>query len=381
MRIKIVSVVFRKEITDIIRDRRALIISVIVPLLLFPASFFAMNLNLKKTSVSLEAGIPAYVNVTENKIKQSLFSGGKVKSVESSDPEADLKSGKIAALIEEVNSGQIKDTSVQITFDNTSQFSMAAGGIIEDILVKSLNEGGPVLKKGDDLNISTKTLVDGGKGSGIMMLQMIIPMVIFIFSAAAPMAVAADLFAGERERGTLEHLLSVPVTGGELLAGKYLAGLCAGIIGVISFVSGIALSTLISPGVFGTAGLELSVSVSAFTWTVIYSVLILMMFTSAEFVISIFSRSAKEAQILFIPVLIAAMAFGQTVTMIDVKRIDYVFRHIPVVNSGLILKELMTGIFSLEYMALSVFWCTALTAFFLYISRIMLSKEKYIFRS
>ncbi len=272
------------------------------------------------------------------------------------------------------------DKSIHITYDNTSQYSSAAVSVIHGIVTNCYTDDISRERPSDTVVIYRETLVDARKGSGILMLQMLMPVLIFIFSATAPMAVAADLFAGEKERGTLEHLLAVPVTGAELLAGKYCAAICAGIIGVASFMGGIIISYYISPEVFGAEGITFSVSAPAVAVVIIFSLLVLMTFTSAEFAVSIFSRSAREAQILFIPVIIIAMALGQFVSMIDVKRISAVFRHIPMINSGLVIKELIAGIYSWNFIVISAFWCIFLTLLFLSFSRNMLIREKYVFR-
>ena len=381
MRLKVIYVVFRKEAADISRDRRALVISVLIPLVLFPLSFFALNVNIKKTSRSLDRGIPAYVNVSDSGICVCITEDGRVVQAESADPAADLASGKIAAIIEDGPYCGSRVKSVRITSDNTSQFSTAACDIIHGKILGCVAPDPHSGRGVPPVEVSRHTLADAKKGAGVLMLQLLIPMLILVFSATAPMAVAADLFAGEKERGTLEHLLSVPVSGGELVAGKFIAAMCAGIAGVISFMSGIALSYIISPDLFGAAGIIISLSPVSVLWAVLFSMLIVMTFTAAEFALSVFSRSAREAQILFIPVIIIAMACGHTAAITDVKRISLIFRHLPVINSGLILKELVTGIFSWDFMALAAFWSMALTGLFLYMCRSMLAGEKYIFRA
>ncbi len=77
MRLKIIGNIFRKELTDISRDRRALVISVLIPLLLFPVSFFAMNMNLKSTAGSLESGIPVIIAINDDsKVRNVLLPEG-----------------------------------------------------------------------------------------------------------------------------------------------------------------------------------------------------------------------------------------------------------------------------------------------------------------
>ena len=171
MRFKIISVVFRKELTDIIRDRRALVISVLIPLLLFPVSFFAMNLNLKKAVQSLESGIPSVVNVRDHSISKCIISSGKVVSVKSTDPLYDLSSGKIAVIIDEVLSGDNKNRSVNITSDNTSQYSSSANEVLLNIIKSCNAENSDAAGTGGGISVNSITLLDVKKGSGILLLQ------------------------------------------------------------------------------------------------------------------------------------------------------------------------------------------------------------------
>ncbi len=71
-----------------------------------------------------------------------------------------------------------------------------------------------------------------------------------IYAASAPIAIAADLTAGERERGSLELLLCLPVDRGIITAGKFIAGALFGFLGVLSFAGGILISLALAPGLF-----------------------------------------------------------------------------------------------------------------------------------
>jgi len=377
MRPSVILQVFGKEITDISRDRRALVISVLIPLLLFPLSFFAMNINMKKTSGLLESGIPVFVNVVDGEVKNCLASSGRIIFTDSDAPLEDLSSGRLAALLDEESPGSGK-VSISLTCDNTSQYSSAACDIIHGIITGC---AAPQGENPQAVDVNRVLLVDEKAGAGMLLLQMLLPMLILVFSATAPMAVAADLFAGERERGTLEQLLSAPVTGAELLAGKYMAALCAGMTGVLSFMAGIALSFITSPDVFGASAISFNLSPVSVILALLVSIAVIMLITAMDFVISIFSGSVREAQILFIPVIIIAMACGHAVTMIDVKRIPLMLRHLPLVNCGLSLKELMAGITSWQFIIISAAWTIALVILLLLICRSMLSREKYIFRN
>ena len=47
--IKIVGLVFKKELKDIFRDRRTVVMATLIPMLLFPLLFFIIGMSLDKT--------------------------------------------------------------------------------------------------------------------------------------------------------------------------------------------------------------------------------------------------------------------------------------------------------------------------------------------
>jgi len=225
-----------------------------------------------------------------------------------------------------------------------------------------------------------KSIGDERSAAGKLMLSIILPILFFVFSATTPMAVAADLVAGEKERNTLEPLLCVPVSRMEILAGKALAVVATGLVGSCAFMSGIAISYLLTPEAFGAKGMTLSVDTYPLIGILLCAVALVTLLGSMELCISIFSRSIKEAQILFLPLILVSMGCGYASIILDVKNIPLFYRFIPLVNVGVLIKELSVGIIHLPFIALSFFECGAVIAFVCFVSFKMFSSEKYIFR-
>jgi ABC-2 type transport system permease protein len=68
----------------------------------------------------------------------------------------------------------------------------------------------------------TATVPPGARW-GVFVLEVFIAPLFLLVPLVVATVIAADSFAGERERGTLEALLHTPTTDRELLAGKFLA--------------------------------------------------------------------------------------------------------------------------------------------------------------
>src|SRR3712207_8932641 len=85
---------------------------------------------------------------------------------------------------------------------------------------------------------------------GKFMLSMMLPMMLIIFAASGPIAAATDLGAGEKERGTLEPLLTTQASRMSLLWGKFLAITVMGILTTLAFLGGLIISMKMSPNMF-----------------------------------------------------------------------------------------------------------------------------------
>ena len=72
-----------------------------------------------------------------------------------------------------------------------------------------------------------------------MLLSLFIPFVLAIWTASAAVQPSIDMTVGERERGTLESLLSLPLSRSELLLGKWLAVVSITAVGVTLQITGL----------------------------------------------------------------------------------------------------------------------------------------------
>ncbi len=94
----------------------------------------------------------------------------------------------------------------------------------------------------------------------MLILSTLLPFLMFVFAALSPVALASDTGAGEKERYTLEPLLTNPVSKKEILSGKYLCLIVMGLIGTTAFAAGIIISTVLTPGVFGFEKLDIYIN-------------------------------------------------------------------------------------------------------------------------
>lgn len=165
--------------------------------------------------------------------------------------------------------------------------------------------------------------------------------------AAVNMATSA--IAVEKEHGTLETILTLPITTNELIIGKYLANV---IVGAIASLIGFAL-TIISFSIAKNMFImyeDFSISLVAVIFGIVICILASFLISGLATLITSSAKTYKEAQasgqilnyICIIPIFMSYLEF--TVTS--------VYYFIPILNYTTILLDLYTGNF--EYMNLFI---------------------------
>ena len=208
-----------------------------------------------------------------------------------------------------------------------------------------------------------------------------IPYILVMFIFLGAMYPAIDLGAGEKERGSLETLLSSPATKFEITMGKLLVvsltGLVSGLVSVLGISSSLFFIDNIPEQIQSTI-MEL---ISPF---IIFSVIILMIpiaifFASMLLSISFYARSFKEAQSLMAPlnmVIIVPLFLSLGPGM----EIDHATALMPLINVGLLTKEILAGsvepIYFIETLSSLLFFAAIGIRFSVY----WFDKENTIFR-
>jgi sodium transport system permease protein len=169
--------------------------------------------------------------------------------------------------------------------------------------------------------------------------------VTFIFMGA--MYPAIDMTAGEKERRTMEMLLSSPAGRGEIVSGKILVAITMSLI--------TSALTIISFGVsfyFGLKGIRsnrqpqpiMEIPLDAKTFALIFAAIIPLAVLSGTLMIAIatLAKSFKEAQSYLSPLLLIAI-MPAMVSLIPGVKLNAWMAFIPVVNFSQLTKELMLG--------------------------------------
>lgn len=397
----IIFLVLKKELKDIFRDRKAVISGILIPLLLFPIVFGLMGNTMKGINEKLEKNLEiAIVDEGNSSLKEFIKKQSGVKLKQSKDIYEDIKSGKILLAIEipkdlDTNIDNENVNNVKIIYDNSSNNAEMALSRIKSFIELYSKEivSKRLIARNIDINIlnpieiEEKTISDAGEGFAKQMLSLLFPMMILLYSATGTIPAASDLGAGEKERGTLEPLLTTQAGRMSLLWGKFLSITVFGLITTVFSMIGLVISMNQSGGLFDASsmgiegGIAPSLDTKTFLIIGLIGILTTMMFGALELAISIYAKSFKEAQTYLSPVSILVMVPVFLTYMMDAKDIPSHYFHIPLVNISCVLKEIIVGIFNPAHISITIVWIIVYVLVAILFARFMFNREDVIFRT
>lgn len=204
---------------------------------------------------------------------------------------------------------------------------------------------------------------------------------LFVIMALTMAAVyaATDSIAGEKEKGTLETLLTFPVKAKDIIVGKFLS------ISVSAFVSGIVsfllmlVSLIYSNGTFDIYNdMNLVPSVTSVVYS-IFIILIYSFFVSGLCIaVATKTKTYKEAQSALTPISFIAMFPGLIATMATIKTTP-LLAMIPFLNISLLYNDILLNQVELVHLVLALITSLLLVMVVLAIIIKQYKSEKVLF--
>ena len=388
--------VLKKELLDIVRDKKTLVFTLILPILIYPIMFKFMSSAMEKTQSDVQKEINIYIDGNKNSsMAKAITSLDNIKLPEIESPTESLKNGDIQLIVKipenfDENISQGKNDTIELLIDEESNKSMIASSMVNEIYEsykKSIVEQ-RLADKGIDSSILTPFEVSVKSGinadnedinGGAAMLLTMIPTLIVILMVSSTVGMAADLGAGEKERFTFEPLLSTSAKRASLLWGK-IGALCT-----VSFIALMANLTamVISMQKFMIVGEEVNFKLTPATilGMLIIGALVLITLSALQISVSIYARSTKEANSYLAAITMPTMILAFLPYMMDAKGINPAFFNIPITNAICLMKEFTVGIFDIKHIAIVVGWHVVYIIASIIFAKFMFSKEEVIFRN
>ncbi len=195
------------------------------------------------------------------------------------------------------------------------------------------------------INITPMTVETETSGSAAI-LSMILPMLLMTFIFAGAMGIGADTIAGEKERGTLATLLMLPVKRREIIFGKIISTFTITLLTALSSMIGLLLSLPFSKAIFAIEG-SVSYGFNAILGLFVILFIIALFAATVLLIISTIAKTIKEASTMAMPIYLVAM-ITPTISMFSSKPTTAKGLYlIPLYNTILGLKEILSLKFDL----------------------------------
>ena len=174
----------------------------------------------------------------------------------------------------------------------------------EEIGKTNLAAGGVPASAAKPFEVRTADVADETGHRGAAIWSKVLPILLLVWAMTGAFYPAVDLCAGEKERGTLETLLSSPAERSEIVLGKLLT--------IMLFSMATAALNLISMGITGwllLARLEQfgAPPAMAIVWLSLALVPVSALFSALCLALAAFARSTKEGQYYLMPLLLVTM--------------------------------------------------------------------------
>ena len=174
-----------------------------------------------------------------------------------------------------------------------------------------------------------------------LFLGRILTAIIVMMMLAGGSIVATDALAGEKERGTLETLLTTAASRIEIVTAKNLSILAVAfatsVLNIMNIVLWMQLDVIAAP-----AGLKLVIPVGAALLLLFLYAPAAVLLSSSLLLVSGRSKTYKEAQLLFAPVMLVSLAIA-AIPVLPGVALRSAIVVVPIANLGVAAREILTG--------------------------------------
>lgn len=391
--------IFKKELKDTLRDRRTLIAMIVIPILVFPlilgistsiSASFADKQQNDLFSIALLTDEPG------NQFVQELLSipdslGPKEIQFYTFEENAEelilSDSAQIAIAIPSSFDAEqlaMKSSDVTVYYKETNMGARQRAQSYEKIIEKVLQDKRYSTLELDPTTFKPFTINYSNLSSDKEMLGKyvggFIPYLFIIFGFIGCLYPAIDLFTGEKERKTLETLLTAPIARWKILVGKMMVIVLSGIAAASFAMIGLFLSLEVFEFIDNPKILEAVNSILTVKFISLLFILLLpltIFFAGIMIPVTIYAKSFKEAQSILTPVnfmiILPAM-----VGFIPGIELSYSTALIPIVNIVLASKELVADSLRVDLLLITFFVMVAFAALSVLISYKRFGRESNI---
>ena len=410
---KYILTVYLKELKDSLRDRRTLISVIVIPTFVMPALFFGVGkIASGVVSKAREETPSVMVMGGEDSpgVVKELKESKKLRVVPTADDwkqqisdkrvraavlipagfEAGLKAGAADQVVIYNYEGELKSGFA------VRELEKFFGDLRDRTVTARLTKRALPVTMVKPFDFKRENVAPPEKVGGNL-LGGIVPYIIIILCITGAMYPAMDLTAGEKERGTMETLLCSPVARVNLVLGKFLMVLTGSLAAMALSLTSMGISATVAGMVFAGSGAGAKASAVAGKAQAAGSMIptidplgllgvlgmilpVAILFSAAIFTVALFAKSFKEAQS-YVGPMIFIVIMPAVVGMLPGIDLNYQLALVPILNLSLVCKEMLSGVWHWNYIALIFGSSCVYAAIALALAVKMFNREDVIFRA
>jgi len=385
--------VIKKELKDTLRDKKTLFSAIILPALAIPLLLLGVS-SLQKSLIDKEKA---------KELKVVLMNAPEAVAQQFED--------ETISLLASQNLEQAKDSVANEVFDAVLVFDPTfkdhvdslQTGVVElyykstNIMVKrrieeklnaykavvlnermvTLNIPAPVLQpvKIETINVASAKEQIGDTIGGL------IPYIFILFCFMGCMYPALDLITGEKERGTIETLLTVPASRFSILIGKTITIALVGVVAAVMTIGGMVVALNLGTGIPASFMESIGDMLNLKFILMLFAMLLPLSFFFAGVLSAMVVRTSsfKEAQSYVTPMTFVVIVPAMVAMMPGIE-LNWQLAFIPILNVALATKEIIGGTMHLGQFAVIVLSLIAFATLAVFISYQQFSQEKNVLK-
>ena len=360
MRSHIIATIFKKEMKEVLRDKRMLYLIILMPFFLYPVLFTLIGsigasqqekLTTEKVTVWLSPtaeGTPIQALLIQDSslrvmtkafVQEDLDSLKKTMGIlVPADYEQRLAAGQSAEVT------ILADQSQDVLDLRAGILARQLAAVSDQVLSKRLTDQG--LSPGFATPIVVNNVDLSPQDTGSRIMASFLPMMILLFIFIGCIYIAIDITAGEKERRTLQTLFTTPSATGEIIAGKFLAVAAVGIVSATMNILSLVVAMNIQVYLLGGSNSSFSLQLApvAWVWLVILVLLATLFLGALSLAVVLLANSYKEAQSYVSPLMMIVLVPALMASMPGIE-LNYQTALVPVFNVALSIVALLKGNF------------------------------------
>lgn len=387
----------RKELLSVVRERRVLFTTLILPILIMPLLMFGPILLFgsaaRQTQESVQkvgvVGVPAAVLEQLRKAR--------VEPVEIAKPQEAVQNREVeAALVFENGTytlyGRLSGGATQSALV-VEKVQGALRAYKDQLVAERLRARGIGTEVLEPFRLETKDASrEQERAAGLF--AFLIPYFLVLFIQMGGMPVAVDATAGEKEKGTLEALLAAPVPLIQILLGKGLAVFVMSLLSTLAALTGLLLGGAVFRNLFAAQlravqdgenpaqlGGALALDPLGYLSMLLTGVLFALLIIAIMISLGLYARSFKEAQSYMSPLMLVMIIPILFLQFSDFLKLQDWYFTLPFINVVLALDALVKG--SATALQLVITWLSTLlfAGMALYLAYRNFQREDVVFRN